>query len=187
MKFTDDTKAVTEFSDNNWFGFGVHEVTIGAIELGTTDKDQEYMEVTVLGDNEEEDTARVWFSSEKAANYSFNVLRQIYVHNAPEKQKDAARDAVDAAKDTTELHELLQKLVGKKCWFTKYPSRDRTYIAKDGSTKKSIDKNIMGYEPKLQADRIPKDDQKEDLNKTFPGAEPATGEAADNIPDDWAK
>lgn len=185
MKLNDENKTVTEFNQN-WFGFGVHKVHVGLIELGETEAGKEFIEVTLLGDNEEEDTARVWFTSDKAANYSFNVLRQIFVHNAPEDKKDKARDEIDAITDTKALAELLQKIVGGECWFTKYPSPDRTYQAKDGSTKKSIDKNIMGYEPKLREDLMPKDEQKDALNKTFPGAEAASGSAADNIPDNWA-
>ena len=185
MKFNEENKKVSDFN-GNWFGYGVHKVTIGAIEVGETDDNKEFIEVVLLGDNEEEDTARVWFSSDKAANYSFNVLRQIYVHNAPEAKKDAARDAVDATSDTAELTALLQKLIGKECWFTKYPSSTRTYVNQAGETKQSIDKNIMGYEPKLQADRIPKTD-KDALNETFPGNETAKGEAAANVPDDWDK
>lgn len=157
MKFNEDNKTVKEFSSGNWFAYGVHKVHIVLVELGETDASKEYVEVTILGDNEEEDTARVWFTTDKAANYSFNVLRQIYVHNAPEDKKDTARDEMDGVADTKELVDLLQKTVGGNCWFTKYPSADRTYQAQDGTTKRSIDKNIMGYEPQLQADRIPKE------------------------------
>lgn len=185
MKFNEDNKQVKEFSGGNWFGYGVHKVHIGLVELGETDKGLEYVEVTVLGDSEEEDTARVWFTTDKAANYSFNVLRQIYVHNAPEAKKDQARDDIDATADTKELVDLLQKCVGGECWFTKYPSTDRTYKAPDGSIKKSIDKNIMGYEPKLQADRIPRESDKDAISETFDGAQPATGDAASNVPKSW--
>lgn len=189
MKFNDETKAVKEFSDSNWLGFGVHKVKIGLIELGETDGGKEYVEITVLGDNEEEDTARVWFTTDKAANYSFNVLRQIYVHNAPEAKKDAARDTMDAIGDTEQLVKALsEKLIGGECWFTKYPDPQRTYEAADGSTRQSINKNVYGYEPKLREDLMPGTEANSRseidavINKQFPGAEKgATG----GIPKTW--
>lgn len=189
-QFSDEDKVVNEFSDQNWFGFGVHKVKIGLIEHGETENGKEYVEFTVLGDNEEEDTARVWFTTQKAANYSFNICRQIYVHNAPEAKKDEARDGFDALPDAEAMVAMMnEKLIGGECWFTKYPSPDRTYQAQDGSIKKSIDKNVFGYEPKLRTDLMPKDEQKSALN-ALEGAEDITGtDAAAGIPgdDDWSK
>lgn len=183
-KFDDEVKAVKEFNDSTWLGFGVHKVKIGAIEHGLTENDKEYVEFTVLGENEEEDTARVWFTSQKAANYSFNICRSIYVHNAPKDKKDAARDQFDALEDAEAMVKLMnEKLIGGECWFTKYPSPDRTYQAADGSIRKSIDKNVYGYEPRLREDLLPVDEQKDELNKTFPGS---TADASVNIPDDWS-
>lgn len=189
MKFTDEQKQVKEFSQN-WFGFGVHKVQIGLVENGGTEEgEKEYIEVTVMDPNDGEitDTARVWFTTDNAANYSFNTLRQIYVHNAPEDKKDEARDTFDKVADTDEITALMnEKLIGKECWFSKYPSPDRTYQAQDGSVKKSIDKNIYGYEPKEKPELLPKDGQKEELNKTFPGAEDAAGtDGAAGIPKGW--
>lgn len=188
-KFDDEVKEVKEFSDNNWFGFGVHKVKIGLIEHGETESGKEFVEFTVLGENEEEDTARVWFTTQKAANYSFNICRAIYVHNAPEKHKDAARDQFDALEDAEAMVRLMnEKLIGGECWFTKYPSPDRTYQAQDGTTKRSIDKNVYGYEPRLREDLMPKDEEKDALNKTFPGNEKVdlNSDAGAAIPDDWS-
>lgn len=189
MKFNDETKAVKEFSDSNWLGFGVHKVQIAAVGLGTTDSDKEYVEIEVVGENGEEDTARVWFTSDKAANYSFNVLRQIYVHNAPEEKKDAARDTMDACKSTEELVDRLQeKLLGGECWFSKYPDPSRTYQAADGTTKQSINKNVYGYQPKERPELLPKEDGgtgNSAVDQAFPGASPANGDAAGGIPKQW--
>src|SRR5437879_4438379 len=147
MKFNDENKAVKEFSDNQWLDFGVHKVQISEIGLGSTDDGKEFVEVGVVGVNGEEDTSRVWFTTDKAANYSFNILRQIYVHNAPENAKDEARDTMDSIKDTDELVEKLQeKLLGGECWFTKYPDPTRTYTAADGTIRQSVNKNVYGYE-----------------------------------------
>lgn len=192
MKFTDENKAVKEFSENNWLGFGVHKVQLALFEQGFTDDDpengKEFVEISVLGPNEEEDTARVWFTTDKAANYSFNVLRQIYVHNAPEDKKDAARDTIDAVKSTEELVAVLnEKLIGGEAWFTKYPDPTRTYQAADGSTRQSINKNVYGYKPNLREDLMPKDDQvtKSNVDKIFPGNEKVDGDAAGGIPKSW--
>lgn len=189
MKFNEDTKQVKEFADSNWFGFGVHKVQIAEIGLGHTDDDKEFVEIGVVGENGEEDTARVWFTTDKAANYSFNVLRQIYVHNAPEDKKDAARDAMDGVKDTEDLVDKLQeKLLGGECWFTKYPDPQRTYQGTDGQTRPSINKNVYGYEPKLRPELLPKDQQplnKKALDDMFPGNEKADGDATAGIPKSW--
>jgi hypothetical protein len=177
MKFTDEHKTVKEFSDANWFDYGVHKVQIAQIDLDKTENDKEFMEFSLIGENEEEDTARVWFTTDKAINYSINVLRQIFVHNAPEAKKDEARDMFDAVGDTSELHKLLnEKLVGGNCWFSKYPSPDRTYTAQDGTVKKSIDKNIYGYEPKSRPELETKRDDVVDLNDTS---------ASSGIPSNW--
>lgn len=191
MKFNDETKAVKEFSEKNWLGFGVHKVHIGMIEL-TEKNGKECVEITVLGPNDEEDTAVVWFSTDKAANYSFNVLRQIYVHNAPEARKDAARDTMDSVKDTTELVEKLnEKLVGGECWFTKYLDPSRTYTAQDGTVRQSVNKNIYGYEPKPRPELMPAggdtSDQitKDNVAQIFPGADTAPADAAGGIPKEW--
>lgn len=190
MKFNDDHKTVNEFSDN-FFGYGVHSVQISGVELGTTDSGKEYIEITVVdpGDLDVTDSARVWFSSDKAINYSFNVLRQIFVHCAPEAKKDEARAMFDQIGDTDTLAQIMEKCVGRQCWFTKYPSPDRTYTAQDGTEKPSVDKNIMGYEPKLKTELMPqKADNgqtqitRDNVAKVFPGAEEVPFESAGDTP-----
>lgn len=183
MKFSDEDKQVSDFTPGNYLGFGVHEVTIGQIEAGTTDADKEFVEFTVLGPNQEEDAARCWFVG-GAANISFNTMRQIYVHCAPEDKKTEAGLAFDSVADSDEAVTLMQKCVGKKCWFTKYQDPTRTYVGKDGVTRKSVNKNVLGYEPKLREDLLPKDAQKDALNAME--GKPATGDAAANVPEDWA-
>lgn len=156
MKFSDDNKEVREF-DSNYFTFGVHKVQIAGVELAETDDGKEYVEITVVdpADGEKTDTARVWFTTDQAANFSFNTLRQIFVHNTPEDRKDAGRQLFDKVADTTELVGVLGALVGKDCWFTKYHDATRTYVGKDGVNRKSVNKNIYGYEPKLKPELMP--------------------------------
>lgn len=190
MKFNDTTKEVREPNSGNYFDYGVHRVQLGLFELGGTGEgEKEYIEVTVIDpeDGERTDTVRLWFSTDKAANYSFNTLRQIAVHNAPEDKKDAARDAMDAVEDTAALEALLnEKLIGGECWYTKYQDPQRTYQAQDGSTRRSVNKNIYGYEPKLRPELMPKDQDQittDNVDKIFPGAEDVTPK---NVPDSWA-
>lgn len=177
MKLTDENKAVKEYTGQNYFGYGVHKVAIGEVSLAFTDNEKEYIEITVIGENEEEDSSRVWFTSDKSANFSFNILRQIYIHNASEENKDKARDAVDALEDTKGLLKLMQNCIGGECWFTKYPDPTQSYINAKGETKQSINKNVYGYAPKLRTDLLPTD-AKTTMDVT---------DVQDaNIPKDWA-
>lgn len=186
-EFDDEVKTVSDYN-GNYFGYGVHKVHIGQVTNDETESGSEFIEFTLLGDNDEEDTARVWFTSPKSANYSFNVLRSIFVHNQSDDKKEKARDAVDAVTNAKELCDLLQNVVGGECWFTKYESPDRTYVNKDGITKRSIDKNIMGYEPQPKPELIRQDSQKAELN-ALEGATDITGDKDVKIPGDkdWAK
>lgn len=186
MKFNDETKAVKEFSDSNRLPFGVSKVQISAIGLDHTDDNKEFVEVEVVGANGEEDSSRLWFTSDKAANFSFNVLRQIYVHNAPEEVKEAARETMDAVKTTEELVEKLQeKLLGGECWFTKYYDPSRTYTT-DSGTFRSVNRNVFGYEPKLRTDLMPQEAAGGTaVDKTFPGATPADSDTTGGIPKQW--
>lgn len=191
MKLSDENKQVSE-NRGNWFPFGVHKVQLMMFENGGTgDGEKEYIEVSFCDpeDGDKTDTARVWFTTDAAANYSFNTLRQIAVHNASEKNKDKARDAVDAVKDTTELCELLnEQLIGKEAWFTKYYDPSRTYVNQAGETKKSVNKNILGYEPKLKPELMPKPANEDGDPVTIEdlGGEELKGDAAKNIPESWA-
>lgn len=189
VKFTDENKEVKEFKDN-YFSYGVHKVKIAFLEADQTDDGKEFIEVTVMDPEDEEltDTARVWFTTDKAINYSFNVLRGIYTHNAPEDKKAEAGATFDAVTDLKELEKIMQKVVGGECWFTKYQDPTRTYPAADGSIRKSVNKNVMGYEPKLREDLLPKEEgsdqiTKDNVNGIFGGAEPFTEK--DQIPKSW--
>ena len=191
VKFSDEDKKQSKFSDSNWLPFGVSKVKIGMIELGGTEDDEkEYVEVTVFGDNSEEDSARVWFTTPAAINYSINTLRDIYVHNAPQDKKQAARDTIDEVADSAELVEKLnERLIGGECWFTKYYDETRTYTNQAGDTKRSVNKNIYGYEPKLKPQLMPKSDEAEvtnqdleNVSKVMPGAK---NEPSDGIPNKW--
>lgn len=178
MKFSNDNKEVKEFN-SNYFDYGVHKVLVSDVTLGGTGEgEKEFIEVEVVdpGDLEVKDSARVWFTSDKAINYSFNVLRQIFVHCAPEEKKDEARAMFDKIGDTDTLTQIMEKCKGRQIWFTKYPNPDRTYTNQAGETKASIDKNVMGYEPKVKTELLAEPKlpggqiTKDNINEVFPGA-----------------
>lgn len=148
--FTDEHK---EEMGGDFFGQGVHKVQIQTIEFGETEGDapKEFVEFTVVDPENAERTgkARLWFHTDGAIKYSFNTIRTIFVHNAPEDKKDDVRAKFDALKNTEELDKACQKmLIGKEAWYSVYENPERTYPGADGSPKNSYDKNITGYEPK---------------------------------------
>lgn len=160
VKFSDDDKKVNEFSGNKFFEEGVHPVKISTITLDTTKDGKEFMAFGVVdsmdGDNEHEDEVRFWFSSPGAINFSFNRIREIFVHNAPDAKKDETRTKFDAITDTEKLEAAAQKvLIGKDAWLKVEQNPNRTYQNSAGETKNSFDKNLTGYEPKLKSTSAP--------------------------------
>ena len=189
--FTDENKEVQEFN-NDYFAFGVHKVQLGVAELDKTDDDKEYAELTVIGSEGEEDKARVWFTTPGAIKYSFNVIRQIIVHNAKtDAAKEKARAAVDAVKTSEELIDLLnEKCLAGELWFSKLYDPKRTYVNAKGETKKSVNKNVYGYQPKADPSLMPDSDgQKPVEAKDYPADEEPFGtKPADKstVPDNWS-
>lgn len=182
--FNDDEKEVREFAQSMPFGVNVVQIT-GAIS-DQTEKGTEFIEVGVVNEQGVEDSAKLYFTG-GASNISFNNLRQLAVHcvGEDEEAKEAARKKVDEAKDTDELATIISELcTGKSAWFTKYYDAKGSTFTNEFGTFKSVQKNVLGYEPKLKPELMPKpaDNQGDPLA----GAEPATGEAADNIPSNWA-
>lgn len=186
--FTEDSKAVKEFGDR--VPFGVSKVAILLATADETDAGKPFIEIDFQTAEGVEDKARVWFVSDANANISFNTLRQIIVHNAKDSEKDKARDAVDSIANTDDLAALINdKLIGGEMWVTKYYDPKRTYQDKSGNTKKSINTNMYGYEPKLRPDLMPQGQNEQvpgsAVENAFPGAERASGDAASGIPKGW--
>lgn len=180
MEFNDAHKEVKEYS-SNYFSFGVHRVTIESFGLGTTDDGKEYVEAFFFDPENVDckDSARLWFTTDKGINNSFNTLRSIFVHNAPEEKKDDARAVMDKVKNTAQMVEILNKtLPGKEMWFTKFFDPERTFTGKDGKVYRSTNKNVYGFRPKEKPDLMPKKDADKDaitagtVAETFPGAKP---------------
>lgn len=152
-EFNAEEKEVKEFADR--IGFGVHKVQLVSADAGTTTDDKDFIELNIISEDGIEDSARLWFTG-GASNISFNTLRQILVHSVKDEAKKAVvRDAVDAAKDTDELVTYLNKAAGCELWLTKYYDPKRTYQNAQGQTRKSINTNVYGYEPKLKPELMP--------------------------------
>lgn len=149
-----------------YFDFGVHKVQILGFKADETDDGKEFVEASFCDpeNSEIEDTARLWFTTDKAIGYSFSTLRSIFVHNAPEDKKDSAKEAVNATKNQTELCELLNtKLKGKEMWYSKYPDQERTYLDNSGYKRPSVNRNIYGFPVKLKEELMPKKSQGNNL------------------------
>jgi hypothetical protein len=59
-------------------------------------------------------------------------------------------------KNPDELAQLMtEKCGGGELWFTKYYDAERTYQNTGGQTRRSINTNILGYEPKLKPELMP--------------------------------
>ena len=159
VKFSDDDKKVNEFSGKKYFDEGIHQVRISTVQLGETDSKKEFLEFGVIGmddEDEREDSMRFWFSSPGAINFSFNRIREIFVHNAPEDKKDETRKKFDAITDTEKLEEACTKvLIGKEAWLKVEQNPNRTYQNAQGETKNSFDKNLTGYEPSMKKSADP--------------------------------
>lgn len=131
-----------------YFPEGIHKVTILGVEGGTNDNGKEYIEFVVGGENGQEGSARMWFTTDKAIAFTFNSIRNIFVHNALKGKEEAAKEMVNAVKNSDELVALCNKvLIGKEAWYTVEQS-DYTYTNSAGEQKQGYNRNITGYEPK---------------------------------------
>lgn len=146
---------MTTRKSNNYFEEGVHQVIITNAERGETTGGKEYVEFSLLGQEDQEGTARLWFTTEKSAKYALSVLAGIAVHNKEtEEEKQKVREAFKKITDTDQVdNKFLDRFKNMDAWYSVYKS-DRTYTAQDGSTKNSYDKNIHSYQPKPKAQSI---------------------------------
>lgn len=189
MKLSTEDKQVKEFN-KDYFDYGVHKVKMVVATLDETAAGKEFIEVTVCDPENGEitDSARLWFVG-GATNISVNAIRQIIVHNTKDADKDKAREAVDKAPDTEALVTLLNDhCTGGELWFTKYQDAERTYTGQDGKVRKSINKNVMGYEPKPRPELMPVREKApeftdEELNSEPFGDKP--NDPASTVPKSW--
>lgn len=142
--FNDTHKA----EQGQYFSEGIHKVTILGITGGENENGKEYIEFVVGGKDGEEGSARMWFTSDKAISFTFNSIRNIFVHNAVKGKEEAAREMVNKVSNSDELVELCNKvLIGKEAWYVIEKS-DYTYTNQAGELKHGYNRNIFGYEPK---------------------------------------
>lgn len=162
---------MVDFNDNHkaeqgvYFPEGIHKVKILDVTTDTNQNGKEYIEFIVGGENGEEGSAKMWFTSDKAITFTFNSIRNIFVHNALKGKEDAAREMVNKVKNSAELVELCKKaLIGKEAWYQVEKS-DYTYTTEAGELKHGYNKNIFGYEPK------PKQSGVKNVDDAFGGGE----------------
>ena len=137
-----------------YFPEGIHKVHIVDVGSGTNDNGKEYIEFTVEGENGEEGSARMWFTTDKAISFTFSSIRNMFVHNAKKDKEAEAREMVNAVANSTELVALCKKvLVGKEAWYVVEKS-DYTYTNAAGEEKQGYNRNILGYEPKPKVQTI---------------------------------
>lgn len=191
--FNEEDKQVKKFSER--IGFGIHKVQLVGAEAGTNNEGKDFVAVTVVSEDGIEEEVRLWFVG-GAANISFNTLRQILVHSVDtDEKKQTVRDGVDAASNADELATMLNKAAGSELWLTKYLDPKRTYQNAQGQIRPSINTNIMGYEPKLKPELMPRTDTRiVDAQAAFPGAQEVPFESKSDAPgstvpakDAWAK
>lgn len=186
--FSTEDKEANEFSPR--IPFGISEVQLSGVTAGETEAGKDFIEVTVVDKDGTEDSARVWFVG-GAAKYSFDTLRAIVVHTAKtDADKEKARAAVEACTNNEELASLMNtKCSGGQIWFTKYFNPTRTYSSTSGVTLRSVDKSVLGYEPKLKAELMPDTSGGEitmdNIDKVFPGAETVKIDAGASVPKSW--
>lgn len=169
--FTNEHKA----EQGQYFSEGIHKVTILEAIGGTNDNGKEYIEFIVGGENGEEGSARMWFTSDKAIAFTFNSIRNIFVHNAVKGKEDAAKEMVNKVTNSDELVDLCNKvLIGKEAWYVVEMS-DYTYTNQAGEVKHGYNRNLFGYEPK------PKQSGNAAVDATFGGG---TVLSSDEVPND---
>jgi hypothetical protein len=143
VDFSDAHKAER---NTNYFEEGIHKVQIASFIFDKTAKGQDFCEIEVIDPQNDERSAktRFWFTTDGAINYAFNILRGIFVHNAPEDKKDAVRDKFNKIANTDELEKQMDMLIGKECWLQVYV--DGTYMS-NGVAKPNFNRDIYGYAP----------------------------------------
>lgn len=172
MKFNEEILSAVDDKPKKYFDIGSHTVTIGLIASGTTDDGKEYIEFTVFDpeDEDREGSARLWFTSDKAAKYAVSIISSIFIHNTAEDKRDALRGALKKLTDTDALLDIAQKkLIGKEAFYVVEEDPVRTYTNKAGETMPSVNRNIYGYEMKPKKPTVEEDKKlQEDAEAAFP-------------------
>lgn len=133
--------------DGNWFDVGVHKVIIESAKRGKIDSGKEYVEFTVLGEEDQQGSARLWFTTDKAAKYALSILAGIAVHNKnSEAAKQTVRDAFKKITDTDSVDDkFLTRYEKMDAWVSVYEDVNGKQKPGGGFYKRT---DIYGYEPK---------------------------------------
>lgn len=136
--------------EQNFFREGVHEVIITSAEFFETDDQKIYLELGIMGSNDEQDTVRLYFT-DGAKKISLDTIRKILVHNAPDEEtKGKIREAYKKITNLAQLNPFALRLIDKQAWL-KIEKSDKTYTSKEtGEIKHSYNRNIYGFEPKMK-------------------------------------
>lgn len=136
---------------NEFMGEGVHKVTILGVLAGVNENTgSEYFEFGIQSEDGIIGEVKVYWT-EKAQQYSFNTVRDIFVHNAKEENKAKVREMVDAVADTDSLLKLCQEnLEGKEAWYKVEKSGTQYSDPVTGEMKNSYNRNLYGYEPQMK-------------------------------------
>jgi capsid protein len=91
--------------------------------------------------------------SEAALPYTIENVSRLIVHNTAEDKKAEARNFMSNIVSAKELFEVSQaKLVGGVAVLSVRESKTQTYTdAKTGEVKASLEKNLLSYKPKADA------------------------------------
>lgn len=149
IDFTNEHKA----EQGAYFPEGIHTVKILGVTGGANENGKEYIEFTVGGENGEEGTARMWFTTDKAINFTFNTIRTLFVHNALKGKEEAAKEMVNKVTNSEELIDVCNEaLVGKEGFYVVEKS-DYTYTNQAGELKHGYNRNLYGYKPKQSGNK----------------------------------
>ncbi len=139
----------------NYLGIGIHEVVITSAELAKASTGTLGIKFNVENEDGRSDVT-MWLS-EAALPYTIENISRLLVHNATEKNKEAARTHMSGVFSAKELYEVvtttLEARTKNKAPFVAFLSiredqNGRTYTNKDGEEKPSLVRNLLSYRPK---------------------------------------
>jgi hypothetical protein len=138
-----------------YFDVGVHEVFITEATKVAPETGAPYIEVTVIGQNDETDNLRLYIS-EAAAPYTLANLARIAVHNAKDDAaKDKVREAFKKIDDTDLIDEkFLAKFKDMQAWILTKEDTTGQQKPNGGFYLRS---QLYSWEPKAEPSDINKD------------------------------
>lgn len=134
----------------NYLGVGIHDVFIKSIELIKANSGTLGMRFTV--ENEDGQNDATFWLSEAALPYTIENVSRLVVHNTAEDKKAEARNFMSNIVSAKELLEVAKaKLSNGVAVLSIRESKSSTYTDKNGDVKPSLEKNLLSYKPKADA------------------------------------